>query len=554
MARKSRKKNISIRDTAPAVTGIKVFRTVIYLRLSREDEESYSIQNQRALLESYIKEHDELQLCGECVDYGVSGTDFERPDFSKMITDMKNGVFDCILVKDLSRFGRSYLEAGEYLEEIFPFYNVRFISVTDNYDNLKCSGADEGLIIPLKNIINDVYAKDISQKIGTSLRIKQQRGEFIGSYPPYGYCKDPDNRHHLLIDENTANTVKQIFEWKLQGIGNGKIARRLNERKILSPMQYRYEMGWVYQECYKDSPWLEDTVKHILDNTVYVGDMAQGTEYGALCRGLKSRKIPREQWIVVKNTHQAIISREMYENVRKVVDERTVYSRAIRAGSKVQDEMEDCFRGLLYCGECGNRLYLRRTVRTNKAGEKNTYYNYFCKYRAIPHELKGKHRYPGKQQLEAAVENVLKVYMQTFLTERGGLVRKNGTPDKRENIEADYQEAEKKINNLNSRIRVLYKDLVDGIINEREYIQIRKKMQNDIAVLEKQRQELSEAKEGFEAEYMKKLEEKIYVDKYKDFKGLTPEIVQAFIRKITVFDASTIEFEFRFSDQFSKVG
>lgn len=554
MARKSRKKNISIGDTAPAVTGIKVFRTVIYLRLSREDEESYSIQNQRALLESYIKEHDELQLCGEYVDYGVSGTDFERPDFSKMITDMKNGIFDCILVKDLSRFGRSYLEAGEYLEEIFPFYNVRFISVTDNYDNLKCSGSDEGLIIPLKNIINDVYAKDISKKIGTSLRIKQQRGEFIGSYPPYGYRKDPNNSHHLLIDENTADTVKKIFEWKLQGIGNGRIARRLNERKVLSPMQYRYEMGWVHQECYKDSPWLEDTVKHILDNPVYVGDMAQGTEYGALCRGLKSRKIPREQWIVVKNTHQAIISREIYENVRKVVDERTVYSRVMRAGSKVQDEMADCFRGLLYCGECGNRLYLRRTVRTNKAGEKNTYYNYFCKYRAIPHKLKGKHRYPGKQQLETVVENVLRVYMQTFLTEGDGLVRKNGTPDKRENLEADYQETEKKINNLNSRIQVLYKDLVDGIINEREYIQIRKKMQNDIAVLEKKRQELSEAKEGFEAQHMKKLEEKIYVDKFKDFKGLTPEIVQAFIRKITVFDASTIEFEFRFSDQFSKVG
>ena len=257
----------------------KIWNATLYLRLSRDDgdkEESGSITGQRELLRDYISQHPELREYAIRIDDGFSGSTFERPGFQKMIEDVKAGRTDCIVVKDLSRFGRNYKETGNYLERIFPFLGVRFIAVNDNFDTLTAERTQDGYIVPLKNLINEVYSKDISKKIDAALSVKQRSGEFIGAWAPYGYRKDPDDKHHLIINPETAPTVRQIFKWRSEGISVVQIGRKLNDAGIISPSAYLYETGEVKTEKYKDVLWHTQIIKSILKHPVYIGHMVQG--------------------------------------------------------------------------------------------------------------------------------------------------------------------------------------------------------------------------------------------------------------------------------------
>ena len=218
-----------------------IYQTAAYIRLSAEDsgkKDGYSLQNQEMLVLDYIGSHPELNLYREYVDNGFSGTCFDRPAFDEMMQDMRDGRINCIVVKDLSRLGRNYLEAGNYLEQIFPFFKVRFISINDGYDSIAPDSADESLIIPLKNIINEGYAKDISVKVSTALETRKKQGKFTGKYAPYGYLKDPADKNHLIIDEETKDIVKWIFQMRADGMSMSGIATQLNQEGIPSPAAY----------------------------------------------------------------------------------------------------------------------------------------------------------------------------------------------------------------------------------------------------------------------------------------------------------------------------
>ena len=264
-----------------------VFKVAIYLRLSKEDgdlsfssngkTESESINNQRDLILGYLSKHPEMEIIDEYKDDGKTGTNFDRAEFQRMLEDLKKGVVNCVIVKDLSRFGRDYIDCGYYIDKLFPELGVRFIAVNDNYDSSSATASDT-MVVPFKNLINDSYSRDISMKVRSNLQSKRERGDFISNFAPYGYVKSEVDKNRLVIDDYAASIVRDIFNWKIEGLSPAGIAKRLNDMGILSPMEYKHSCGIKYrfQEAGGMAVWTHKTVRRMLQNEVYIGVLVQG--------------------------------------------------------------------------------------------------------------------------------------------------------------------------------------------------------------------------------------------------------------------------------------
>lgn len=295
--------------------------TGLYLRISgQEAAEGEKLSNQKDLLLNYAKSRNDLKIVDIYSDNGKTGTDFNRPEWIRLMEDVKRKRISCIVVKDLSRFGRNYIETGHYLETVFPAINVRFIAVNDSYDSKNLdSSALQPLDAMIRGIVNEAYARDISRKIFSAKELQRKSGLYYGNVPPYGYCMDPANPRHLIVNPETAPTVRQIFQWKLEGMGSFQIARLLNENKIPAPMRYQFLAGAVKAPRYENSTWQGITVKTILSNRTYTGDLAMGKKRKNLSGNLtRTRHIPSEDWTITENTHEAIVSRETFFEVRRV--------------------------------------------------------------------------------------------------------------------------------------------------------------------------------------------------------------------------------------------
>lgn len=337
---------------------METWNTAGYLRLSREDgdkAESDSIANQRKLLEQYLAARPELHLVEFYQDDGYTGTSFDRPAFRRMEADIEEGRINCVLVKDLSRFGRDYIEMGRYLERVFPARGVRFIAVNDHVDSRQ---GRYDMLLPMKNIFNTQYARDISDKVRAAIHTKQQRGEFVGAFPSYGYQKDPANHSRLVIDPAAAQVVRRIFDLFEQGWGKIKIARQLNAEGIPSPSEYKRILGERYHNGRKigqTTYWTYATIHRILQNQMYAGNMEQGRNCRPTMHG-RAVQLERSKWAVVPGTHEAIIGAEQWERVQALLRRRT------RQLSFEQNQSP--FAGFLRCGDCG-----RAMVKTRTAGE-----------------------------------------------------------------------------------------------------------------------------------------------------------------------------------------
>lgn len=260
---------------------MKQWNAAAYLRTSKSTQEDpgNTIQNQLSMIMDYIERHDDIELCSIKADNGYTGLNFDRPAYQEMMEDIKTRKINCNIVKDLSRFGRDHLKAGEYIERIFPFLGVRFIAINDHYDSLHHNQNSDGLLIPFKNLVNQMYSMDISQKTSSRLKLKREQGEFIGGNPVYGYKRSPDDRHQLVIDEPATSVVRDIFQWRLEGLSADRIALRLNQKGIPSPAGYKQKSGSAYS-CHfqqKEAPvWFARSVIRILRNRVYTGTLEQG--------------------------------------------------------------------------------------------------------------------------------------------------------------------------------------------------------------------------------------------------------------------------------------
>ncbi len=302
-------------------------KTALYLRLSKEDgdkEESNSIDSQRRLLLDYLSRRSNLELYEEYVDDGYSGTNYARPAFQRMLADAQAKKLTCILVKDLSRFGRNYLETGKYIQQVFPQLGIRFIAVNDQVDTKDERQQGFDMMLPIRNIFNEGYSQDISRKVQSSFKVMQKAGAFCGAHTSYGYHKNPTNRHKLVIDPYAAAVVRDIYSWYLSGVGQRTIAAKLNEKGILCPSAYKQQNGENYHNSKRldtTSYWTYTTIHRILQNEMYKGYMVQNKCVRKM-RG-KARQRPKEEWIIVPGTHEAIIDLEVWERVQELLKHRT---------------------------------------------------------------------------------------------------------------------------------------------------------------------------------------------------------------------------------------
>ena len=332
-----------------------------YLRLSREDGdklESDSIRNQRSLINDFVKQHPEITLVDEYVDDGYSGTNFERPAFKRLLEDVKKKKINCIIVKDLSRFGRNYIETGRYLERIFPFMGVRFIAINDHYDSAEENDDKGRILIPFNNLINDTYCRDISMRVRSQLDVKRKNGQFIGSFAGYGFQKDPENKNHLIIDEYAAEIVRFIFNLKMGGYSSQRIATKLNEMGVLPPLEYKRSRGMKYNSGFRSGAnpkWAVTTVNRILTNELNTGTRVQGKNRKINYKVKECRPVAEENWIRVEKTHEAIIAEEIFQYVQSLLelDTRT---------APVEDSVY-LFSGFLLCGDCGQNMVIRSSSK-----------------------------------------------------------------------------------------------------------------------------------------------------------------------------------------------
>ena len=328
----------------------------MYLRLSREDRdsnESNSISNQRQIIKSYAKEKN-IDLSYEYVDDGYSGSNFERPNFKNMIDDLNKGKFSIIMVKDLSRFGRDYIESGKYLQKIFPEKGIRFISVNDNYDSDNADVSDTHLILPIRNFINDSYCRDISMKVKSSKKVKRKNGEFIGSFAPFGYKKDDKNKHQLVVDTEVAHIIERIFNMKIEGYSSKAIADFLNSIGTVTPSKHKENNGDNFNTGFivKKAKWDAKMVNRIISNKVYIGVLEQGKTTKLNYKSKHEVDVSKEDWIAIENAHESIVSKSIFALANKML---------LRDVKQSKDKPY-ILSGMLYCKDCGSPM-IRRKVR-----------------------------------------------------------------------------------------------------------------------------------------------------------------------------------------------
>lgn len=554
MARKSRKTAASDPIVQGAAQEMKTYRTAAYARLSVEDsknQECDTIENQLSLVRNYIEEKPYLIQTEEYIDNGVSGTRFDRPEFMRMVADMRAGKIDCIVVKDLSRLGRNYLEVGDYLEKIFPFFGIRFIAVTDGYDSIDSSAADDGLIVPLKNLINEAYAKDMSKKVSTAIGIKQRQGKFIGCRAAYGYRKSPEDKNQLIVDRETSPIVVRIFECKAAGMGNGAIARMLNEEGIASPMRYKYEKGLIKNSRYAESLWNDGTIAAMIVNPVYIGDMEQGIQKEAMYMGIKKYKPQKSERIYVAGTHEPIVSRELFNKVQELVEERKQKVIAEREKYAHVERKENIFIHTVFCGDCGGSLNLHRKARKAAGGVK-VCYDYVCPNSESYGEKFCKRKRIKMQDLEEAVGAALRVHINLFLDTKEVLQKLNRTEQAKQ-VQGSYRrqmaETRSRMERAQSMNSSLYSDYADGLLNERDYLYAKKKYVKEAEEMAQKLSELAAVQATYEAEYAGSSGMAEAIEQYAYFQELSSEIVHALVKRIVFFGEGRIGIEYTFADE-----
>ncbi|QYR63450.1 recombinase family protein [Fusobacterium animalis] len=523
------------------------YRVAMYLRLSQDDEkydkdfkaESNSISNQRLQIQDYIDKNEEMELAKEYVDDGYSGINFERPAFKEMMEDVITGSINCIVVKDLSRFGRDYIDSGRYLQRVFPSLDIRFIALNDNYDSFTASETEKNLVIPFKNFINDNYCRDTSAKVRSVCKVKRKQGQFISNYAPYGYEKDKEDKHKIVIDKEVEYVVRKIFSMKLEGYSSYSIAKHLNDNGIPSPMEHKKAKGIRYKTgfCTKAvAKWDTPAVNRILTNEVYIGTLQQGKREKINYKLDKVVSKNKSDWIEIEDNHEAIIDPHDFEIVQKLL------KCDIKA--KTVGEKADLFSGLLFCKDCNAQM----TKKVDKRGKTPTVY-YICSSYNKGHNCS---RHSIKQEeLQRTVLEMIRHYIQ-YLGEY------ESVSEKIKEMEVSYelfqkidkrQEYTKKSKAKFELLKSsLYQDLKEGIIAEEEFYDMREFYTNRIVeselILEKQSKEIARL-------YKKSLGNQNFladIKKYQNIGTLERGLLVRLVDKIYVLEDKKIEIQFNYDE------
>ena len=529
----------------------KIYNADLYLRLSKEDgdkEESDSIINQKGLILDYLKSMEDIKIHEIRVDDGYSGVNFNRPAFQQMLEDIKAGKVDCVITKDLSRFGRNHIEVGKYLEKIFPYLGVRFIAINDNYDSARSDTQTDNIIIPFKNLINDAYCRDISIKIRSNLEVKRKKGDFVGAFAPYGYRKSEADKNRLEIDEEAAETVRRIFRMYLQGSSAYRIAEVLNGEDVLTPMDYKKEQGSAFYTGFKKNlkgKWSHVHVLRILGNPVYMGTLVQGKDTTPNYKVKKKVKKEEEKWCRVENAHEAIIPGSDFQNVQELLRMDT---RTGTAQEKVYD-----LSGVVRCGDCGGNM-VRKTV---PSGHKKFIY-YVCGNHKADKAVCSSHSI-NAENLEESVLLLLNKQIETvtdmdhILGQMEEIQRQSGELAKRNRQIVKKKEEIQKYGGLRLD---LYEDYKDGLITKEEYRELKEIYGERIRTAE---QGLEKLEEGIELLAAGLSHTCNWINEFKRFgylDSLSREVIVALIDRIYIHEKKKgeryprIEVRFKYAEEF----
>lgn len=525
----------------------RLWKPALYVRLSREDgdrEESDSIANQRDMLAEFAAAQDDLAAPAFYTDDGYTGTDFDRPGFRRMMDDLRAGTVNCVIVKDLSRFGRNYVGVGEYLEQVFPLLDVRFISVNDRVDSFLDPRSVNNLVVPFKNIINDEYCRDISNKVRASLDLKRRQGKFIGSFASYGYRKDPADHSRLLVDGQAAAVVRDIFDWFVGGMSVLGIAKRLNEMGVPNPSAYKRRQGMNYRHPASDKLdglWPDSSVRRILRNRLYTGTMVQGKTRIKSYKLHVSEAVPEADWMEVAATHEAIIPAELFERAQ------ALFTRDTRT-APAQKEVY-LFSGFLRCADCGRAMH-RKTI-SQPYGD---YHYYICSTFKKQHSGACTKHTIRSDRLEQAVLEALRhqIALAVEMDELVAEINRSSTRghnakrllDERAQLEAEREHVEQmKLS--------LYPDWKAGDISREEYHQLKAQFEQRQAGLDGRiaavQARIDEVQNGVD-ETNSFLTQFV---QYRSLQKLTREAVVELIDMIYVHEGGGITIRFKFSDAYA---
>lgn len=529
------------------------WKVALYIRLSKEDgnDESLSVGNQRKILTDYLEKNwagEPYSLHDIYIDDGLTGTDTNRENFKRMKQDIIDGIINCVIVKSLARAFRNLADQQKFLEEFLPIYKVRFINLGSPFiDTYVNPNAVSGFEVPIRGMFNEQFAAATSEEVRKTFSMKRQRGEFIGSFAPYGYSKDPDNKNRFIIDEESAFVVKDIFFWYLYGIDgiafsmNG-IAKELNERGVPSPVEYKKLQGQKYRNPnanFEANYWSATTIRNILQNKMYTGCMVQGRQRVISYKIHRQERMPEDEWYIVPNMHEAIISEEMFEEVQKRLQKDT---RAAPGKKTVH-----LFAGYLKCADCGRALH-------RKSGKGHIYY--YCR---LNQQASNKCTVRQSIREDRLMQTVLKVIqsqialvedMETLIAKINAAPTADTTANK---LESTLEKREQELKKLIGISDSLYGDYKSELITKDEYLRLKSDYSGKIEALraatEKLRDELNALKDGQTTEISLFTE----FQKYRNITGLNRELIVDLIDVILLHPDGTLEIRFNYADQYQRV-
>lgn len=554
MARKSRKTTPAVEPVVEAAP-LQIFPTAIYARLSVENsgksENVDVIANQIEICKSYIADRPYLSLVDTYIDNGHTGTVFDRPEFNRMMNDIKSGRIKCLVVRDLSRFGRDYIETGTYLERIFPQIGLRFIAIKENYDNFDTDGSNESLMIPLQNMINALYSKDISRKVSTALKAQMEQGTFQKRNLPYGYRWNEEHTN-MVIDEETASYVRLIFQRKIEGCSMPMILDELDRLGAPNTELRKRQNGTRTGDGCSCKGWHKSTVYGILSNPHYVGDTVLGRSMVAIYKGIKSHNVKdKDEWIVFPNTHEAIISREDFQKVQDIMNAASVARQTkMQKSEEIRATLINLFDGKIFCADCGKRMYFHRK-RVDKRKDGGWYAFYECStYVGRRYEHCTAH-YIRQDRLESDVLAAIQLQVKAALDYDKLLDKLRGSEGEK-NIR-DKQNA--LITSLNLKLRGvskkrtrLYEDFAEGILDEEEYTFAKKSYDEQFADLSRRLDEAVQRRSKFNEAMSVDNKWITLMKSVSTATQLSQELVDESVEKVKIHEDGAVELVMKYGD------
>ena len=540
--------NTGLYGNTKTVSGVAGYRAGLYARLSLENEanrERNTIENQMALLKSFVAMKKDIEVAREYFDISKTGTDFDRPGFSEMMQDIREGKINCVIVKDLSRLGRNYVDAGNYIERVFPFFGVRFIAVNDNYDSE--NGSSE-LMVGLSNIFNEHYSRDISRKIKSSERSSWKKGECVTASIAYGLMKSPVDKHRIIPDPEVCENVVRVFDLFIEYKSYSKVARIMTDDGIISPKAYftLKRTGMLPEDM--DTRWIGTSVREILKNRYYVGDSVHGKTECFKFREKKREIKPKEEWIIVENTHEPIVERAVFEEAQRIIaDIKRKHDNPAEPGSHSVSDL-NMLKDYIFCADCGSKMYLKK--------QKGVRPQYICSG-SIGYKITCKSgHYIMLEDVEAVVMKVVHAHIVTCIDKVAVLKKMN----KRQESIKTYDILGKEINRINRELRqlqghkiILYDDYSSGLMDGEQYREYLDKDKKTEEGLKAKLTEVSGQQKLYDRNFHTDEEWEDKIEAYRNKRKLTRDIVEAFVERVEVLEDKSLDIRLKYDDVLKEI-